>query len=742
MAGLVSRGSSRRLTRRGGASPRSTTRGFANPYRIHEYAHGSVAEVPDIAEFIVSDKYLNRPNIYPRQMTFQKIIFLQDELFTQFDYDVIGEWEETFLATGNEGISPGILDRIKTNKAQGRNWFRETLAVWGRRGSKGFNGGICGSYVLWNYMLRPGGPQAYYGIDRDKRLTGIVFAGKKEQARANQWQDIVNVVTGGPCFRPYISRHQSERLTIFAPTDILRQQRLEMAGLSTEADLASFDIVPAPSTTMAARGPTSFMQFYDEQAHVLNSTANADAEAVYQSATPALDQFKKDGFIYAPSSPWAKTGQFFTNWELAIEMNPDGSPAYPERLMLQLPSWGPYEDWEEAHRIPLRPPRKTVIEVEVEVPKRTTKTVDGKKKTKTITVLETQQVERLVPDGLGNFKRLKGAIQAFDDDMRQLQRANPETFAVERLSHWAESLSAYMNAKKVSEMFQPWSRDPDSIFIKRSGILRETYSAHGDPANSNKRFGWSMAHRVWVPDADPALAEKGEGAYHVVFDRIRCWEPGDYEDHLLDYDDVMGSIWEEDVKPFLPEDVSFDQFNVPATIGNLRKRLSKEQLPKSVRVREVSRTRTLNWKHYELFKSAINMGLVHAPMYLQERDEDGQWKVNYASSEVENELKFLEEKNGAVNHPTTGPVQTKDIADTMCEVVVQLIGKELAAFLGMELDTLGVTGAAAQGTDPGRHTRSESSDTFDRLGSAIGGAPRGMGSSSPSRGMGGGMRRR
>jgi hypothetical protein len=738
MPGLVSRGSSRRLSkRRGGALSRSTTKGFANPYRIHEYAHGTVAEVPDIVEFIVSDKYLDRPNVYPRQLTFQKIIFLQDELFTQFDHDVIGEWEETFLATGNEGISPGIIDRIRINKEQGRPWFRETQAVWGRRGSKGYNGGLSGSYVLWNYMHRPGGPQSYYGIDRDKRLTGIVFAGKKEQAAANQWKDITNVVLGGPCFSPYISRAQAERLTIFAPTDILRQQRQEMLGIETEQDLASFEIIPAPSTTMAARGPTSFMQFYDEQAHVLNSTANADAEAVYQSATPALDQFKKDGFIYAPSSPWAKTGQFFRNWELAIEMEPTGLPTYPERLMLQLPSWGPYEDWDEAHRIPLRPAKKTHIEVQVEIPKVKYKEVNGRRLMKTITALETQTVERLVPDEIGNFKRLKGAIQAFDDDMRQLQRANPDTFAVERLSHWAESLDAYLNAKKVTEIFQPWALDPSSIFVKRSGILRETYSAHGDPATSNKRFGWSLAHRVWVPDADPALAEKGEGNFHVVFDRIRCWEPGDYEDHMLDYDDVMGSIWEDDIKPFVPEDVSFDQYNVPATIGTLRKKVAKEHLPKQVRVREVSRTRTLNWKHYELFKSAINMGLVHAPMYLNQKDESGRWEVNYASSEVENELKFLEEKNGVVNHPSTGPVQTKDIADTMCEVVVQLIGKQLATFLGMELDEIGLSGGAPLGTDPGRHQRTESDQTFDRLANInTGGRGGGMGSFDPSRGMG------
>lgn len=715
------RGATRLARRRGGVS----RTGRANPFRIHEYAHGTVDTVPDIVEFIVSDKYLDRPNIYPRQLTFLKIIFLQDHLFTQYDHDVIGEWEETFLATGNEGINPGILDRIRINKAQGRPWFRETQSVWGRRGSKGYIGALGLSYVLWHYMLRPGGPQAYYGIDRDKRLTGIVFAGKKEQAQANQWRDWVNVILGGPCFASYISRAQNERLTVFAPTDILRAQRQELLGIDSETDQASFEIIPAPSTTMAARGPTSFAQAYDEQAHVINSTAVADAEAVYGSATPSLDQFKKDGFIYAPSSPWTKTGQFFTNWELAIEMEPDGTPSYPERLMLQLPSWGPYEDWEEAQRIPLRPPTKTVIEVEVEVKKR--KQVHGKRRT--VTVLETQEVERLVPGP--TFKPLKGAIQAYDDDMRQLERANPETFSVERRSHWAESLDAYLNADKVAAIFKPWRGK--MLFVQQRGILRETYKAHGDPATSNKRFGWSLAHRIWVPKMDENGVDTGEGMFHVVFDQIRCWEPGDFPDHILDYEDgVMPDIW-EDVKNFVPEEVSFDQFNVPATIGWLRKKLSKEQLPKAVRVHEVVRTRPLNWRHYELFKSAINMGLVHAPMHLQQEEEDGGWKVNYASSEVENELKFLEEKNGVVDHPSTGPVTTKDIADTMCEATVSLIGKQMATFLGQEFDEVGVSGGAPMGTDPGRHTRTN--DAAERLGAVTGGLGRGMAQHDPARGM-------
>jgi hypothetical protein len=650
-----------------------------SPLQVHGLVHGDGQPMPDPIEWVVSDKYLDRGAIfYPRQATILKVMFLRDDMFTQYDHDVIGGWERTFQQTGNEGISPGIYDRIRICKEQGRSWFRETLGVIGRRGSKGYIGGLSLSYVLWNYMHRPGGPQKYYGIDRDKRLTAIVFAGKKEQAVANQWRDIYNVIMGGPCFAPYISSPQAERLTVFAPSDMLRAQRAQLLGLETDQDMASFEIVPSASTLMAGRGWASFAQIYDEMAHVTATGSNRDAEAIYGAATPSLDQFGKDAFLYEPSSPWTMTGQFYANWEKAIKMEPDGSPAFPNMLMLQLPSWGTYEDWDEADRIPLMPPKKAIIEVQVEIPRED-------ERGRVITTTEIQQVETLVAGP--TFNRLERAIQAYDEDLQLIEKANPDTFAVERRSHWAESLVAYLNRDKVREVFEPWRGR--TLTVQSRGALAMTYMAHGDPATSNKRFGWALGHAEFDPETN---------MHHAVIDVIRCWEPGDYEDHLIDYDDVMDDI-EVDVKGFVPELVSFDQFNVPATIGRLRKFVAKNPMPKNVIVSEVTRTRPLNWRHFELFKSAINMGLVHAPM-IKGYDADGEPEVNYASEQGELELRFLEEKNGAVDHPTSGPVQSKDIADAIVETTVALIGEQMATFLGQTFAEAGVSASAPGGFNP------------------------------------------
>ena len=54
---------------------------------------------PDIIEFTMSDKYCARPMLYPIQGTILKIAFLQDELFTPYDYQVIEYFSEMFAAT-------------------------------------------------------------------------------------------------------------------------------------------------------------------------------------------------------------------------------------------------------------------------------------------------------------------------------------------------------------------------------------------------------------------------------------------------------------------------------------------------------------------------------------------------------------------------------------------------------------------------------------------------------------------
>ena len=290
--------------------------------------------VPDPITFAISEKWLNR-RVYPRQATMLKIIFLRVDLFTEYDYEVVAEWEAAFAVNHDKGLPPGTIDRMVYLRAHGRKWFREVLLVMGRRAGKGYVCALAMAYVLWNYLATLD-PQQHWGIDRDKQLECLIYAGKKDQARDHLWRDLVNVVQGGPCFTPYISRPMGETLTLYAPADRLKRRKLAERGVYSGIDNASFKIEPLPATPMSGRGGAVFMIGLDEMAHMINAGANRAADEVWKAATPALDQFKHDAFIVCPSSPWEMIGQFYVEWQHSQELDEGGFPVYPEIFMLQL----------------------------------------------------------------------------------------------------------------------------------------------------------------------------------------------------------------------------------------------------------------------------------------------------------------------------------------------------------------------------------------------------------------------
>ena len=414
-------------------------------------------QLPDPITFTIGEQWLGRPNLYPRQSTLLKIIFLRDDLFTDYDHQVIAEWIAEFHATNpnagpenkfeakTNGIQPDIYERIAWLKARGYRWFKEVLMAVGRRGSKGYVCSLAMAYVLWAYLCR-GDPQEFYGIDRDKQLAVMIFAGKKEQAKQNLWGDLYNAITGSSCFAPYISEAQAESVTVFAPHDEQRIAKLIEKGIRSTKDMASFGVFPKESTLLSGRGPAACILGFDEAAHVKNAGTSRQFGDVYGAAGPALDQFGKDAFIVIPSSTWEMTGKFYELWQNSLEREEDEAGEfvgiYPNKLMLQLASWDPYKDWEIAQDLELFPAGFVGDLGEYQ----------------------------LVP--LPRMAPMKGAIQIYDDDMAREERANPDTFGVERRSWWATSLDAYLNPGKVDEMFAPWGL---------AGELRPRPAGDGDP---------------------------------------------------------------------------------------------------------------------------------------------------------------------------------------------------------------------------------------------------------------------
>lgn len=635
-------------------------------------AIGSLADkrhrLPDITTFVVHPDYLNRPYLYPRQATLLKVIFLDLEHMTEYDHRVIAEWEADYIASmdkdgvGNNGIVPGILERVRINRIcpcghdrgshfvqgttaldkvgtrcdectdchryRGRRWFREVVSVIGRRGSKGHVGALATAYIIAHF-IEMGNPQERYGIDRDKRLSAIVFAGKKEQAKANQWRDIVNVILGAPYFTPYISKPQAESLTIRSQSDLLSLREREGRGVHSEQDIATFEILPKESTTIAGRGQAGFLLIFDEAAHVVKGVANSPAEMVYDSASPSLDQFGLDGFIYIPSSPWQKIGLLFDRYNLALEVEEDGSPVYPEMMMIQLTSWDIYKDWERSHEIPMVANRPTP------------------------------------------FLHLKGAVQAYDEQMERLERANPETFRVERRSQFAAVLDAYLNPDRIAEIWQ------EDLPMLSKGTMTVSYRAHADPSTSGAAFAFAIGHRV---DPDP---KDTDALPMVVFDLIHSWKPEDYDDHQVPYLDITEEL-KGYLDGFMPAAMTFDQYNATGFIQALKQHVRNRRYPKRVQVYERPATHDLNWKTYETFKTAVGLGLVKAPFH----------------EDANAELTFLQlVGNKRVDHPDAGPVQRKDIADCLAIITYELIGDSIAGFVGKTMGELSVLGAMQGGVD-------------------------------------------
>jgi hypothetical protein len=601
------------------------------------------ARPDNIIEWTTSPGGLNRV-IYPRQATILKLWALQDHILTDYDLGVIEEWTSTYLDTADEtgegerGIQPDVLERLHICKQENRPWFRETVSAIGRRGGKGYVGGIKGAYVLWSYMGL-GDPHSHFSLARDKKFQFMVYANKREHAQRNQWRDLSNVILGSPCFSPYISRPLEATLTVMAPWDKARMHERWARGIESDQDMATFEILPKEATLMAGRGPASCAIFFDEFAHIVREVAKVEASELYDTSTPSLDQFKEYAFIYQASTTWTRQGQFLENYLRSIQRI-DGKPAYPEMFMVILESWDPYEDWERAHEIEMWP-------------------------------------------GGPKFPRFNSAPQLYDEQARRKERANPSGFNVEYRSRWATVLDSYLNRELVSRAFDPY--EGQTLQVQEKGNLGTLYRAHFDASAVGDRFAFAIAHRT-PPDE--------RGLPHVVFDLITFFDPGDFDNNEIDFDYVMGRIAAH-VDSFVPTDVTHDQFYSRVLRTQLEKHIMGKNYPRQVDVWERTATAKLNWQTWEATKTALHLGLVHAPRL----------------EELESELIFLQRKGKKVQAPTSGPVKTDDLAVTFSTLVHDLLEDVLSAYIGEALSGFSVEAIRADKLS----TPVDESDVHDML---------------------------
>ena len=728
-------------------------------------------DIPDIVTFAEHPEFLGR-KLYPRQKTLLRLMCLETEHMTDYDYEVIDQWTKGFDRNDvSIGVSPDVLQRVDYLKANGYKHFKEVINITGRRGGKGHIGGIMGAYLNWQLIMLDD-PQWYYGIDKSKDIYTLCVATNIEQAKRYQFADLSNSIIDAPCFQPYIADSKEHFLALRTPSDVRRIAAFEARGLRPSRLIASIRNMAVTSNSKASRGATVFSVMFDEFAHMLEGTGGArSSEEVYNAITPALDQFGKDGFIYVPTSPfclvpetpvlledltwvpvgslkvgdkligfdeyapggkgngrswrqavveetsiinaptlklktdgpevvctgehlwltkksysselnWVKTknlkpgdmirytdkweadksyygtriydktskyvtvesiedagnrdvvalgtststllaagmfshntkvGKAYNLYEACLERNlEEGTPAYPNMMMAQLPSWGPYEDWAD--------PRAT-----------------------------------------GGFN-FRGAPQEYDDSMKLLEKREPDAFKVERMSQWAEVTNAYLNPKMVDRMFEPFKDSSGEMRILEpvyEGNFSVVYHGHCDPSKSGANTAAMIGHVEKMYDE-----EDNEEWYHVIIDWIKVWNPEDYEENQIDYEEIEEELVDVLCKFRTTKVFSFDQYGAFVTLPRLKKRLIQVRPPHKVKIREEKFTKESNMRRNERFKSAIGMNWVHS--YRDNFGPDG-------TSLLEQELKFLQEINGRVDKQKFGPIRTSDVSDCLMVIVDALL---------------------------------------------------------------------
>jgi hypothetical protein len=543
-----------------------------------------------IMDFATHESYCGFP-IFPKQGTLLKLIYLETDQMTEYDFDVIESWRDAFLEPRIRfGVQPDIWERVKYLQDHGYRRFPWIQMVLGRRGSKGTIGGILGCEQI-AYLHSLDCPQRVFGIDPDKDIYMNVGATNQTTAARQLFKDVMNMMERCQYFfpegrRPWIAEAKDTTLRVRTPADLRKIADLKIKGAAPDHQIASIVGWALGASSVSARGTTSFCNMYDEFAfHVQTGSTKSDSE-IYHAWQPSLGQFAHEGLTYIPSSPWTKAGEYYVLYQEAtmlMESFKDRTGmsdqakqnlinvgrtrdlrADPTRLVFQGSSWSLYEDWDRAN--------------------------DPK-------VL-----------GLGYTFDKAPEPDLTDDRQRREQATNPETFKVEKLGQFREVLDAYLDPDKVDDMFIPPSWREEELTPQSYGIFARKYRIHCDPGRTGANFAMAIGH---LEDAPPD--EYGMVWPHVIFDVLKVWRPMDYPEddetkkRTIDYVDVH-----EDLREYLKHfqsttKLSFDQWQQAYFLSAL-----KREFHPRIKISQYDFSERENQARCEAFKSMMNLGWVHA----------------------------------------------------------------------------------------------------------------------------------
>jgi hypothetical protein len=596
----------------------------AAPDFLSQFKSSLIRDDVDIITFATSPDYLGMP-LYPRQRTLLKIIFLED--LEAYDLKVIKEWED---GEGEVTMGPRLLERMEYLRDNKHPHFRLIQLVGGRRSGKGYMTAIAIAYKA--YMLtQMDNPSRVFNIAEGKDIYFSIVADSLDQAKAHQFGDAANAILACKPLQDQqlLGRAIAESVSVKTPADKRREALLRSSGVSNDRDLATLRIKAFGTNSKTIRGQAALMFVFDEMAHLVAGESRMSDIELWKASIPSTSQFKENAMIFANSSPYTKTGKFYELYEQVFATDPENDPKgrilYPDHFMLRFPTWEMYKDWE-----------------------------------------------------MDNDK--SGALYVdpkYDPMLAREEQADPDSFRVEYRSHFAEVIDAYLNPMMVDRMFDPafnmkWAGRELQPQAGAIGYMR--YKAHGDPASVGANFGIAVGHLEEIENPDSGILEP-----HVILDFIDAFYPEDFKDPnhpdqpgTIDWLEVVPTITEM-INAFRPFEFTFDQFDSTMAIQQLQDNLRRMGIT-DINVYSKFATPKLNERRWGNFKAAMNLGRVHAP-----HPETFNPMARVNSIELaRNELKSLQIKNGRVDKQNIGPIQTKDIADCIAEVVDALVGDAIS----------------------------------------------------------------
>lgn len=589
------------------------------PDLLSQFGSALVKDNVSIVEFCESSDYCNKP-LYPRQRVVLKMMFLEE--LDGYEEDVLNEWINSEDRGGDVKISPKIRERIDWLRENEYPHFNLVQLVGGRRSGKGHMTGAAIAYKTYQ-LTQLANPGTHYGIESGKDIYFTIIADSLDQAKAFQFKDARNWILD--C-KPLMDKHLigtplAESITVATPNDLARIASIKDADIN---QLGTLKIKAFPKNAGSIRGSASIVVAIDEMAHIMGGESQISDVELYTAIRPALQQFKKDALLFANSSPWTKQGMFYELYRRSYgDKAMDAERIqYPTYFTLQYPSWEMYKDWERDRRF-------------------------------SMAIMEDPKDD------------LSAALE---------EKADPDRFRVEYRAQFGEVVNAFLAPEMVDRMF-----DPDNqIEVLGHRLITQpqaaaswfTYKGHGDPSTRNANFGLAVGHIENREGYDPILGQMVDQP-HVVFDFVNAFFPEDFEENggTIDWLTVLPTI-EDLINKFRPETWTFDQFESDAPIQILNERLRNRGLTPIVA--EIRATVPHNKRRAQNFKQALYLNRVHAPHPFGQSNEK-------ALELARNELKFLQQKNDRVDKQSSGPIQTKDIADCIMEVVDQLIGDVVGA---------------------------------------------------------------